>query len=79
MRKRLGVDIGVPNICYRFDDMTEVVLFHHAFGLTPGVVDFADKLRGAGPPSMRPTFTTAGCSRLSRRVWATLSRSVLAR
>ena len=28
--------------------MTEVVLFHHALGLTPGVVDFGDKLRGAG-------------------------------
>jgi len=28
--------------------MAEVVLFHHALGLTPGVVDFADKLRGAG-------------------------------
>ena len=28
--------------------MTEVVLFHHAQGLTPGVVDFADQLRQAG-------------------------------
>lgn len=28
--------------------MTEVVLFHHARGLTPGVVAFADALRGAG-------------------------------
>ena len=28
--------------------MTEVVLFHHAQGLTPGVVAFADALRGAG-------------------------------
>jgi dienelactone hydrolase len=28
--------------------MTEVVLFHHALGLTPGVVAFADELRGAG-------------------------------
>lgn len=28
--------------------MAEVVLFHHALGLTPGVVDFADRLRGAG-------------------------------
>lgn len=28
--------------------MTEVVLFHHAQGLTPGVVAFADELRGAG-------------------------------
>ena len=28
--------------------MTEVVLFHHALGLTPGVVAFAEELRGAG-------------------------------
>lgn len=28
--------------------MTEVVLFHHVLGLTPGVVAFADKLREAG-------------------------------
>lgn len=28
--------------------MPEVVLFHHALGLTPGVVAFADELRGAG-------------------------------
>jgi len=28
--------------------MTEVVLFHHIQGLTPGVVAFADELRGAG-------------------------------
>jgi dienelactone hydrolase len=28
--------------------MSEVVLFHHAQGLTPGVVAFADELRGAG-------------------------------
>jgi len=28
--------------------MAEVVLFHHAQGLTPGVVDFADELRQAG-------------------------------
>jgi len=28
--------------------MAEVVLFHHAQGLTPGVVAFADQLRGAG-------------------------------
>ncbi|HCT78390.1 MAG TPA: dienelactone hydrolase [Micromonosporaceae bacterium] len=28
--------------------MTEVVLFHHAQGLTPGVIDFADELRRAG-------------------------------
>ena len=28
--------------------MTEVVLFHHALGLTPGIVAFADELRRAG-------------------------------
>lgn len=28
--------------------MTEIVLFHHVQGLTPGVVAFADRLRGAG-------------------------------
>ena len=28
--------------------MTEVVLFHHALGLTPGVIAFAEELRGAG-------------------------------
>src|SRR3954449_4894403 len=28
--------------------MTEVLLFHHAQGLTPGVVAFADELRDAG-------------------------------
>lgn len=28
--------------------MTDVVLFHHACGLTPGVVAFADRLRDAG-------------------------------
>jgi dienelactone hydrolase len=28
--------------------MAEVVLFHHALGLTPGITTFADELRGAG-------------------------------
>ncbi|MGY5135057.1 dienelactone hydrolase family protein, partial [Streptomyces nigrescens] len=28
--------------------MTEVVLFHHSQGLTPGVAAFADELRAAG-------------------------------
>jgi dienelactone hydrolase len=28
--------------------MTEILLFHHAQGLTPGVIAFADKLRHAG-------------------------------
>jgi dienelactone hydrolase len=29
-------------------EMAEVVLFHHAQGLTPGVIAFADQLRAAG-------------------------------
>ncbi|HEY7023958.1 MAG TPA: dienelactone hydrolase family protein [Candidatus Limnocylindrales bacterium] len=28
--------------------MTEVVLFHHALGLSPGIITFADELRDAG-------------------------------
>jgi hypothetical protein len=28
--------------------VTDVVLFHHIQGLTPGVVEFADRLRAAG-------------------------------
>ena len=28
--------------------MAEVILFHHAMGLTPGVIAFADELRSAG-------------------------------
>jgi dienelactone hydrolase len=28
--------------------MAEVVLFHHSQGLTPGIIAFADELRGAG-------------------------------
>lgn len=28
--------------------MTEILLFHHVQGLTPGMVDFADRLRAAG-------------------------------
>ena len=44
--------------------MAEVVLFHHAQGLTPGVVAFADELRRAGHTVHTPdlydgrTFTT---------------------
>lgn len=28
--------------------MSEIVLFHHALGLTPGVIEFADQLKHAG-------------------------------
>ena len=44
--------------------MAEVVLFHHALGLTPGIVAFADELRHAGHTVHTPdlfqgrTFTT---------------------
>jgi hypothetical protein len=34
--------------------MAEVVLFRHAQELTPGVVAFADELRGAGPTVHTP-------------------------
>jgi dienelactone hydrolase len=46
--------------------MAEVVVFHHAQGLTPGVVAFADELRGAGHTVHTPdlfngrTFDTVG-------------------
>ena len=46
--------------------MVEVVLFHHAQGLTPGVVEFADELRRAGHTVHTPdlydghTFTSLG-------------------
>ncbi|MGZ4626247.1 MAG: dienelactone hydrolase family protein [Kineosporiaceae bacterium] len=36
--------------------MAEVVLFHHAQGLTPGVVAFADQLREAGHTVHTPDF-----------------------
>ncbi len=44
--------------------MAEVVLFHHALGLTPGITGFADELRRAGHTVHTPdlydgrTFTT---------------------
>ena len=34
--------------------MAEVVLFHHALGLTPGIVIFADELRRAGHTVHKP-------------------------
>ncbi|HSL60047.1 MAG TPA: dienelactone hydrolase family protein [Acidimicrobiales bacterium] len=34
--------------------MTDVLLFHHALGLTPGVRAFADELRGAGHTVVTP-------------------------
>lgn len=46
--------------------MTDVVVFHHAQGLTPGVIGFAEELRGAGHTVYAPdlyeghTFDTLG-------------------
>jgi dienelactone hydrolase len=46
-------------------NMAEVVVFHHALGLTPGIAAFADELRGAGHQVHTPdlfdgrTFNTA--------------------
>jgi dienelactone hydrolase len=37
-------------------EMAEVLLFHHAQGLTPGVVAFADELRRAGHTVHAPGF-----------------------
>lgn len=34
--------------------MAEVVVFHHAHGLTPGISAFADRLRGAGHTAHTP-------------------------
>ncbi|MGH2811772.1 MAG: dienelactone hydrolase family protein [Actinomycetota bacterium] len=36
--------------------MTDVILFHHALGLTDGVNDFADKLRAGGHAVTVPDF-----------------------
>ena len=40
--------------------MTEVLLFHHAQGLTPGVRAFADELRGAGHTVHTPDLYGGG-------------------
>jgi dienelactone hydrolase len=37
--------------------MVEVLLFHHAQGLTPGVTAFADELRTAGHVVHTPDLT----------------------
>jgi hypothetical protein len=39
---------GIVTGLRRRVEMAEVLLFHHAQGLTPGVVSFADTLRRAG-------------------------------
>src|SRR5215208_7943549 len=47
-RYRNGAGIAADVICLGGVWMAEVVLFHHAQGLTPGVAAFADELRRAG-------------------------------
>ncbi len=49
--------------------MVEVVLFHHALGLTPGVVAFADELRRAGHTVHTPDL-------FEGRTFATLEEGV---
>ena len=49
--------------------MTEIVLFHHALGLTPGVVAFADGLRAAGHTVHTPDL-------FAGRTFATLEEGV---
>ena len=46
--------------------MAEVVFFHHAQGLTPGVVALADELRGAGCMVHTPDLFEAAPSAPSR-------------
>src|SRR5207247_10144266 len=42
-------DAVYPENQVRLAHMAEVLLFHHALGLTSGCVSFADRLRDAGP------------------------------
>lgn len=49
--------------------MTEVLLFHHAQGLTPGVLSFADGLRAAGHTVHTPDL-------FQGRIFATLEEGV---
>ena len=49
--------------------MAEVVLFHHAMGLTPGVIAFADRLRAAGHTVHTPDLYEG-------KVFATLEEGV---
>lgn len=49
--------------------MAEVVLFHHALGLTPGIVAFADELRRAGNTVHTPDL-------FGGRTFATLEEGV---
>jgi dienelactone hydrolase len=49
--------------------LAEVVLFHHAMGLTPGVIAFADRLRAAGHTVHTPDLYEG-------KVFATLDEGV---
>ena len=59
--------------------MAEVLLFHHAQGLTTGVEDFADDLRRAGHVVHIPDLTTGIRSTASMMASPTPPRSALAR
>ena len=48
--------------------MAEVVLFHHAQGLTPGVVAFADELRRAGHTVHTPEGELEAKDDIKRRI-----------
>ncbi|MET0457823.1 MAG: dienelactone hydrolase family protein [Ilumatobacteraceae bacterium] len=43
-----GWEVPANGPAWNHRRMAVVLLFHHALGLTPGVVEFADQLRGAG-------------------------------
>ena len=61
--------------------MAEVLLFHHAQGLTEGVVAFADELRAAGHVVVTPdlydgrTFPSLSAAWPTRRSWASARSS----
>ena len=56
--------------------MAEVLLFHHAQGLTPGVRAFADELRAAGHTVHTPDlFDGRTFDYASTRAWPTSARS----
>ena len=59
--------------------MAEVVLFHHAQGLTPGVVAFADELRRAGHTVHTPDLFDGRTFATLEEGWATPRRSASAR
>src|SRR6266496_4834353 len=56
--------------------MAEVVLFHHALGLTDPSAVSPPRCARPATPCTRPTSSTAGRSTRSRTVWAIPRRSV---